>query len=357
MNCKSGYCFVCMFCLILISKISGQEIKISDDLMLYQLSENCYEHTQQGNNGIIYINNGEAVIVSTPDSDDETQNLIDWVRNVQHSKIVAYVIDRWHPDAMQGLDVVKKNGIKSYAYELTRQIAKEKGLPVPDIGFDAEKEIRVGNGKVICHFLGEAHTPDGIVVWIPGEQILFGGNEIRSYNGWVGNIGDANLDEWSQTAKNIKKEYGTAKIVVPGHGKYGGSELIDYTIDLFNLSKNESVADSSTFVPEINIKTEDEFYVIAENDSINDGKRILQNATVIVKDKSKIIEIKSPQISISQDKGTINSETGRVRIYDRQTDADMLRTDVNYNKLIVYKYDNNIVGYVVVLKEIENNNR
>jgi len=37
-------------------------------------------------------------------------------------------------------------------------------------------------------------------------------------------------------------------------------------------------------------------------------------------------------------------------------DKAVLRTDVNYRRLIVYRY-NNSVGFVVILREIENNNR
>lgn len=211
-------------------------------MTLIQLSDRVYIHTCENSNRIVFIDGKDALIVSTPNSDIETQNLIDWVINVQKVNIVECVMDRWHPDAMEGLDIVQENGIKTYAYELTKEIAKEKGLPVPEIGFNPKMEIKVGNDKVICHFFGEDHTSDGIVVWIPSEQILFGGNEIRNYNGWVGNIGDANLDKWSETATNIKREYGSAKIVVPGHGKYGGAELIDYTIDLYKLPKDESVS-------------------------------------------------------------------------------------------------------------------
>jgi hypothetical protein len=355
MKFKLKYIIAGLFSLISVNLIFGQEIQVSENLVLYKLSDNCYEHTQKGNNGLVYINKGKAVIVSTPDSDIETQNLIDWVRNEQKAKIIAYVIDRWHPDAMQGLDIVKENGIKSYASELTRQIAKEKGLPVTEIGFNPKKEIIVGDKKIVCHFLGEAHTSDGIVVWIPSEKILFGGNEIRNYNGWIGNIGDANLDKWSQTAKNIKQEYGSAKIVIPGHGKYGGPELIDYTIDLFSLPHNESITDSSkTIIPKLN--TEKEFNVKAESDSIQNGKRILKNATVLIQDETKFIEIESPQIFLQTNNDRIDSEVGRVKIYDKKTDCAELRTDVNYKKLIVYKYDDTI-GFVVILKEIENNNR
>ena len=342
--------------LMAVNQSFGQEIKISDELTMYKLSEHSYVHKQKNNNGLVFIDDGEAIIVSTPASDIETQNLIDWVRNEKHSKIVGYIIDRWHPDAMEGLDIVHKNEIKSYAYELTRQIAKEKGLPVPEIGFNPKKVIKVGKKKIICHFLGEAHTTDGIVVWIPSENILFGGNEIRNYQGWIGNIGDANLYKWSETATKIKKEYGSAKIVIPGHGKYGGSELIDYTIALYKFPKNYSIANSSKISPKHDLKTQFDFHIKAESDSLQDGKRILKNAFMIAQDATKYIEIESPHIVYQLDSKRVDSEVGKLKIYDKKRQRLVLRTDVNYKKLIVFKLDNS-VGLVVILKEITNKNR
>ncbi|MDD2602536.1 MAG: hypothetical protein PHX91_06260, partial [Prevotella sp.] len=120
--------------LILTINLHGQTIKVSDKLSLIQLSDKVYIHTCENSNGIVFVNEDCALIVSTPDSDIETQNLIDWVTNIKKAKIIGYVIDRWHPDAMEGLDIVQKNGIKTYSSELTRQIAKEKKLPIPQIG-------------------------------------------------------------------------------------------------------------------------------------------------------------------------------------------------------------------------------
>ena len=48
-----------------------------------------------------------------------------------------------------------------------------------------------------------------------------------------GFLGDANIKEWPATVEKIKQQYPNAKIVIPGHGKQGGSELFDYTIKLF----------------------------------------------------------------------------------------------------------------------------
>ncbi len=340
------------FILILTINLLGQTIKVSDKLTLIQLTEKTYIHTCENNNGIVFINGNDALIVSTPASDIETQNLIDWVAKEQNKNIVGYVIDRWHPDAMEGLDIVNKNGIRTYSYELTRQIAKEKGLPIPQIGFDPKKEIQVGNEKVICSFLGEAHTKDGIVFWIPSEQILFGGNEIRNLNAWVGNISDASLDKWSETATRVRNEYGSAKIVIPGHGRYGGVELIDYTIKLYEPCKKDSSIKSTDSLLEPIFKTNDDFYITAESDTIQGGNQILKNAIVIAQDSTKYVKIESPQVAYQLEEKRIDSDNGRLKIYDKTIDGEKLRTDISYKKLIVFK-ENDAVGLRVILKEIE----
>lgn len=335
-----------------VSQLFAQSIKVSDDLSLYKVSDHCYVHNQKINNGLVYINNGEAIVVSTPESDIETQNLINWIKNEKHAKIVAYVIDRWHPDAMGGLKAVQKNNIKNYASKRTIRIAQKKKLPVPEIGFIRKKTIDVGGQKAICHFLGEAHTSDGIVVWIPDDKVLFGGNEIRNNKGWIGNIGNANIKKWSKTASNIKRKYGSAKIVIPGHGKYGGAKLIDYTIELYKLPNKKR---NPQKLPS-KLKTEKNCDFVSDSVSVNGNKQILKNAVFIAQDNYKFIEIESPEIIYKTQEQKINSETGRVRIYDKKGNNKKLRTDVDYKKLIVYKYDDTI-GLVVVLKNIINNNR
>lgn len=310
-----------------INLLLGQNEKVSECLELIKLSESTYIHTCSQNNGLVYINNGEAVIISTPDSDKETQHLIDWVKS--KAKIVGYVIDRWHPDAMEGLDIVHKNNITSYSSERTQQIAKEKGLPVTNFGFEEKLELDLGKQKVVCHYLGEAHTSDGIVVWIPDEKILFGGNEIRNNGGWIGNIADANLSEWSNTAKRVKENYANAKIVVPGHGKYGGSELIDYTINLYSFPKDiECKLDYSS--DSLIKESIEDFQFLATAKKSHADSIIYSNAKVSFSKKGKEIELYSESIEYTHSNRTIYVPSGCISIKDHHKVESF-----SFNKLYV----------------------
>ncbi|MDG1527700.1 MAG: subclass B1 metallo-beta-lactamase, partial [Polaribacter sp.] len=63
---------------------------------------------------------------------------------------------------------------------------------------------------------------------------LFGGCMIKSLKASKGYLGNANVSEWSNTVAKVKATFPKTEKVIPGHGKVGDSELLDYTIGLFN---------------------------------------------------------------------------------------------------------------------------
>lgn len=325
----------------------GQEVSISENLKIIKLTEHTYLHTSKDNNGIIFINKGEAIIVSTPETEIETKNLINWVKN-QKLEIIGYVIDRWHPDAMGGINAVNSYGIKTFANELTRKICKEKNLPVPQTGFNPKLELTVGGEKVIAHYLGAAHTEDGIVVWIPKDKVLFGGNEVRSIGGWYGNIGDANLKEWSNTILKVKENYGTAKIVIPGHGKYGGIELLDYTINIYKPSKWGHILKTNQIQAQPVFNDFDDIFEVAQSDSIVGNKRYLKNAVVFVNHSKKYLKVTSPEIMHSVDDKMIFSDSGYLQIFNKETNE--LIEELYYKQLYVNLREDE-VEWTIIIKE------
>jgi len=79
------------------------------------------------------------------------------------------------------------------------------------------------------------------VGYVPSEKALFGGCLLKHVNASKGNLADANTSEWSSSVAKIKKEYPDLEIVIPGHGKNGGIELLDYTIKLFQQDQKPIV--------------------------------------------------------------------------------------------------------------------
>ncbi|MBB1286945.1 subclass B1 metallo-beta-lactamase [Flavisolibacter sp. BT320] len=225
--------------------LSAQQTeKITENLSIVSLSQHAYLHIgmlettsfgRVGCNGLVYIRNGEAVVMDTPPDTAQSRALLGWIeKRFPGTKVKAVIVNHFHDDCLAGLPVFHEKGIASYANVLTIALAREKGVPVPLHAFTGRWELAVGGENIRSGFYGEAHTKDNIISWIPSEKILFGGCQVKSLGSAKGNLADANVDAWSETASKIKAAYKNARIVVPGHGDVGTTALLDYTIDLFS---------------------------------------------------------------------------------------------------------------------------
>jgi metallo-beta-lactamase class B len=221
------------------------EFVIAEGLSVIKLTDHIYQHvsdlqtTDFGKvkcNGLIYINGRDAIICDTPTNDELSTHLIEWLKKTYPSvKIKAVIINHFHADCLGGLQAFHKARIPSYSHELTKALLVSKGdtTNMPQNFFSAGLQIKVGGKTIINYYLGEAHTRDNIITWIPSESTIFGGCMVKSMNAGKGNLADANVEAWPHTIEKIKSTCPTAKIVVPGHGDAGGKELLDYTIALF----------------------------------------------------------------------------------------------------------------------------
>ena len=212
------------------------------DLRIQKVSKNTYIHTTYlktktfGNvpcNGMIATNRGEAIVFDTPTTDSVSAELIKWIQTKLDCKIKAVVVTHFHVDCLGGLREFHKRGIPSFSNQLTIDLAKTKDFAIPQNGFETDLELKIGNEKIICNYPGEGHTRDNIVGYFPKEKVLFGGCLVKSIGSGKGNLADANVKTWPKTIKNVKSKFSDLKFVIPGHGTFGGSELLNYTIDLF----------------------------------------------------------------------------------------------------------------------------
>lgn len=214
-------------------------IKISDDLELVKISDNAYIHVSRSDlpdygrvsaNGLVFIDGNEAFMFDTPWDDSLTCTLVSYLEDQMKLRIVGFVSNHWHDDCMGGLDCIKSHGIRSYANQLTVEIARSKGLPIPDEGFTDSLTLRLGDKLIYCWFPGAAHSMDNITVWIPSEKILFPGCICKSLDSRnLGNTADGNVYSYAATIDRIIDRFKSAVIVIPGHGSYGGQELLTHT--------------------------------------------------------------------------------------------------------------------------------
>lgn len=214
----------------------------SENLEIEKISAHVYQHTSFLNtqsfgkvacNGMIVFDKNEAIIFDTPTDDAASRELIHWVENTLNGTIKAIIPTHFHEDCLGGLDVFHKKGIPSYANHLTIALADSNNSVLPKNGFKDLLELQVGDKEVLVAYFGEGHTKDNVIGYFPHEEVIFGGCLIKELGAGKGNLADANTKEWPITIAKLKEKYPEAKIVIPGHGKLGGLELLDYTIALF----------------------------------------------------------------------------------------------------------------------------
>lgn len=224
------------------AKFKPQKVYETKSLVVTQIAKNSFVHVSYlqtndfGNvpcNGLIVRNNNEAIIFDTPTNDKSSEELIKWIKETLHCKINAIIPTHFHDDCLGGLKAFHENNIPSYANFKTIQLAKEDSTVVPQNGFSDSLSLKVGNENITAKFFGEGHTKDNVVGYFPSENVIFGGCLIKEINASKGYLGDANVADWSNTVLKVKNAYPNVKTIIPGHGSFGDSKLLDYTIKLF----------------------------------------------------------------------------------------------------------------------------
>ncbi|MTI41079.1 subclass B1 metallo-beta-lactamase [Fulvivirga lutimaris] len=239
-----------LMCLLTITStliMAQKNLYKSENLVIEKTTPNLYlqitylntdDYGKVACNGAIYISNNEAVIFDTPSDSISSIELINYVKNELKSSIKAVVINHFHIDCLGGLKEFHAENIPSYASNKTIVLAKEDNQEVPQNGFDKADTLTIGNQKIINTFFGEAHSKGNIISYIPSEKALFGGCQVKALGAGKGNLNSANIHEWPNSIENIKKAYSEIQFVVPGHGKIGGAELLDFTIQMFEEDRS-----------------------------------------------------------------------------------------------------------------------
>lgn len=230
-----------LFCTALLSQ-SADTIHVDPDIQLIQIHDHFYIHTtfhefenfgRAPSNGLIFHRNGKGLLVDTPNTNEQTEILINFLKDSLQITVETVIAGHWHSDCMGGLGVLHEQGINSVSSTKTRQICAAKGLPVSQTAFSDSLAWTMEGEPVVCRYFGPGHSADNIVVYFPESKILFGGCLIRSLAArGLGNTAEAHIRQWDSTVVKLKDAWPDIQTVIPGHGAYGGPELLDRTIQL-----------------------------------------------------------------------------------------------------------------------------
>ncbi len=214
-------------------------------LTVTRLTDRVYVHTSYGiyqkspfpSNGLILKTDDGIVLVDTgwdtKDDTDNTRQLLQWIADSLRQPVRLCIVTHAHEDRVGGISELRRAGVRVISTPLTAQKSVKLGYESPEGILPADTTFTVGQLPIRCYFPGEGHTSDNIVVWLPDQQILHGGCFVKSVAAFgMGNIADANLAEWANSVRKVMNQFGTAKLVIPGHDEWSDPKALEHTLRL-----------------------------------------------------------------------------------------------------------------------------
>jgi len=229
-------------------------------MVLKRLSESVYcilGGEKESNSGFVVGKNG-VLVMDTNFSPYHATLMLKEIRSVTQ-KPIRYVFNtHYHSDHVFGNQVFpakviacrecreimntlletewSKESIQKWTDENPEWKEKLANLKItlPDVVFDEEYEIDLGNLKVSLRHLG-GHTKDSSIAYIPSSKVLFAGDLI--FQGRYPYTKDAEILRWLSALETIQLM--DFEVLVPGHGYLCNKEDVEHLIEYFeNLFEN-----------------------------------------------------------------------------------------------------------------------
>ncbi len=222
-------------------KIPPDVEQLSRDVYVEELEPGLWRHVSHrfypgagylpSNGLVVALPDDGALLVDTAWTNEQTAIVLDWIGEVV-GEPRAVVISHAHDDRMGGIEEVHRRGIASYGLESTSQRGVAQGWPPLSNTFSGRLSLDTLGARGEIFFPGAAHTPDNVVVWLEDHQTLFGGCMVRASTSGIGNLGDAVVGAYANSAETLVERYRSAARVVPGHGDPGDASLLRHTAKL-----------------------------------------------------------------------------------------------------------------------------
>ncbi len=199
-----------------------------------------YEQVNYRNRGFIsnayfIITEEGVVVVDALSTYDLGKELLEAIKKITNKPVKFAVITHYHTDHFYGVGALKEAGAVVIAHEwaeeylskesswhfyearkkLLKDHFKDTQMESPHITIQKGFDIHLGRKTIQVRQFCKGHTPGDIMVWIPEERVLFGGDIV--FDGRLPFLGSGFSKSWLECLKKILEldpEY-----LLPGHGR------------------------------------------------------------------------------------------------------------------------------------------
>ena len=194
-----------------------------------------YENTGHNNN-LSFIVTGEGVVViNSGASASLAQALHEEIKQITRQPVVLVINENGQGHAMLGNSYWQDQGVSIIAHEDAAHEFNENGAQIlermqnynqekaegtrlasPTNTFSEKHIISLGNKVIEVLYLGPAHSPGDVSVWLPSDRLVIAG-DMAFHERLLPIFPETNTAEWLETWDNEFEKL-QAVYVIPGHG-------------------------------------------------------------------------------------------------------------------------------------------
>jgi glyoxylase-like metal-dependent hydrolase (beta-lactamase superfamily II) len=189
-------------------------------------------------NSMYLVTTKGVVMFDTPGDTSQFQPLLDSIQKRHNKKVVISIATHYHDDRTGGFKFLKNRDIETYSSKKTWDLCHEFKMNHATRYFENDTTFRVGQYSFQTYYGGEGHTRDNIVIWFEEERILYAGCLVKCLESTtLGNIKDANLDQWPVTITRIIERFPKPNHVITGHQSWASVLSLEHTLKLLEAHK------------------------------------------------------------------------------------------------------------------------
>lgn len=183
-----------------------------------------------------FVVTGEGVVVIDALGTPALGNaLLAAIRRVTPKPVRRVILTHYHADHFYGLEPLKEAGAEVWAHraaleyldsgEAQRRLEQRSGALFPwvedsmkiiraDRWLDENTTFTMGGVRFDIHHLGPAHSPEDVIVVLPGEGVVFGGDIL--FAGRIPFVGEADSKLWLERIDRLLQL--KPRLIITGHG-------------------------------------------------------------------------------------------------------------------------------------------
>lgn len=184
-------------------------------------------------NSMYVVTKKGVIMIDVPWDTTQVDPLLDSIQARHHQKVILCIATHFHEDRTGALDILKRKGIATYSSFQTLQLCKERHEQRAQFFFTKDTVFRLGNTILETYYPGAGHAPDNILIWLPQQQLLYGGCFIKSTESkGLGNLSDADPTAWRKNVIKVMHKYPHPKYIITGHQDWSSRNSLQHTLTL-----------------------------------------------------------------------------------------------------------------------------